>query len=79
VFFLDSHTYRPHDLILNSVIDPKVRAVGGHSPPAKHYYKHQSPASALSGLNDLYASEVPLRQVLTGWPLSTRGAQSQKG
>ena len=32
----------------------------------------------VSGLNDPYASEVPLRQVvLTGWSPSTRGAQSQ--
>jgi len=28
-------------------------------------------------LNDPYASEVPLRQVLTGWLPSTRGAPSQ--
>jgi len=37
--------------------------------------KHQSSASR--DFNDLYASEVPLRQVLTGWLPSTRGAQSQ--
>ena len=36
----------------------------------------ESSARPISGLNDLYASEVPLRQVLTGWSPSTRGAQS---
>ena len=38
----------------------------------------ESSARPISGLNDLYASEVPLRQVLTGWSPSTRGAQSHK-
>jgi hypothetical protein len=39
----------------------------------------EAPVSYLSGLNDPYASEVPLGQVLTGWLPSTRGAQSHTG